>query len=310
MEEKNYSDSGLKKLKVYHGIILAVLFVVMMLFIAAPIQMRFGMYGLAITELIVLAMGIIPALILKADLKEVFPIKIPKLRQLFGTLIMWMATYLIVTLITLVIGYFFPESLNEVSAGLSEVITSIPMGIAFIIVAVMPAICEEVITRGFIQATFHSIKNKWVTIFLVGTIFGIFHLDFVRFFPTAILGGTMAYIMYESKNLILPMFLHFINNGLSTLVTFLVPMEETVGSLGVTTIPISTIGAWLILGSAAPFMFLLGSILIKKKNSKEKEQPNIKKNSFNNIYVAAIFTVIMLLLGFYILSRNIGELII
>ena len=280
MEEKK---NGLSSLKAYHGIGLAVLFILMMLFIATPIQMKYGMYGLAITELIVLAMGIVPALILKADLKEVFPIKVPALRQIFGTIIMWLATYMIVTLITLILGYFFPESLNQVSTGLNEVITSIPMGIAFIFVAVMPAICEEVITRGFIQATFHSFKNKWAIITLVGIIFGIFHLDFIRFFPTAILGGTMAYIMFETKNLVLPMFLHFINNGLSTLVTFLVPVQDSVNSLGTSSVPLASIGAWFIIASAAPFAFLLGSILIHKKQRNKEDQGISKKNSSNKI---------------------------
>lgn len=308
MEEK--SNNGLRTLKAFHGIGLAVLFVLMMLFVATPIQMKFGMYGVAITELIVLAMGIIPAIILKADLKEVFPIKVPALRQLFGTLIMWLATYFVVTLITLIIGYFFPESLNQVSTGLNEVITSIPMLISFFIVAIMPAICEEVLTRGFIQASFHSFKNKWSIVILVGVIFGIFHLDFVRFFPTAILGGTMAYIMFETKNLVLPMFLHFINNGLSTLVSFLVPAQDMASSIGSMQVPMASIGSWFIVASAAPFAFLLGSILIHKKGEKKYDDDKARRNSNKMIYVAATLTVIMLIIGFVIMRSSIGELIL
>lgn len=308
MEERN--NKGLKSLKAYHGIGLAILFVLMMLFVATPIQMKFGMYGVAITELIVLAMGIISAIILKADLKEVFPIKVPALRQLFGTLIMWVATYLVVTLITLIIGYFFPESLNQVSEGLNEVITSIPMWLAFIFVAIMPAICEEVLTRGFIQASFHNFKSKWSIVVLVGIIFGIFHLDFVRFFPTAILGGTMAYIMFETKNLVLPMFLHFINNGLSTLVSFLLPAQEMANSISSMEIPMASIGAWFIVASAAPFTFLLGSILIHKKGEKRESEPAEKKNWSKKIYLAATMTVVLFIIGLIIMSKFAGELLL
>lgn len=308
MEERN--NKGLKSLKAYHGIGLAILFVLMMLFVATPIQMKFGMYGVAITELIVLAMGIISAIILKADLKEVFPIKVPALRQLFGTLIMWVATYLVVTLITLIVGYFFPDSLNQVSEGLNEVITSIPMWLAFIFVAIMPAICEEVLTRGFIQASFHNFKSKWSIVVLVGIIFGIFHLDFVRFFPTAILGGTMAYIMFETKNLVLPMFLHFINNGLSTLVSFLLPAQEMANSISSMEIPMASIGAWFIVASAAPFTFLLGSILIHKKGEKRESEPAEKKNWSKKIYLAATMTVVLFIIGLIIMSKFAGELLL
>lgn len=308
MEEKN--NNGLKSLKAYHGIGLAILFVLMMLFVATPIQMKFGMYGVAITELIVLAMGIISAIILKADLKEVFPIKIPAIRQLFGTLVMWLATYLVVTLITLIIGYFFPESLNQVSEGLNEVITSIPMWLAFIFVAIMPAICEEVLTRGFIQASFHNFKSKWSIVVLVGIIFGIFHLDFVRFFPTAILGGTMAYIMFETRNLVLPMFLHFINNGLSTLVSFLLPAQDMANSISGMEIPMASIGSWFIVASAAPFAFLLGSILIHKKGEDRGSEVEGKNSWSKKIYVAAAITVVLFIIGVVIMSKFAGELVL
>lgn len=310
MVVKERNNNGLRSLKAYHGIGLAILFVLMMLFVATPIQMRFGMYGVAITELIVLAMGIIPAIILKADLKEVFPVKIPALRQLFGTLIMWGATYLVITLITLIIGYFFPESLNQVSTGLNEVITSIPMLISFFIVAIMPAICEEVLTRGFIQATFHSFKSKWSIIILVGIIFGIFHLDFIRFFPTAILGGTMAYIMFETKNLVLPMFLHFINNGLSTLASFLLPVQDMANSVSGMGIPMASVGSWFIVASAAPFAFLLGSILIHKKGERNHEEAAGENNWSKKIYVAATMTVILFIIGIVIMKKFVGELVL
>ncbi|MEG2936453.1 MAG: CPBP family intramembrane glutamic endopeptidase, partial [Clostridium sp.] len=228
----------------------------------------------------------------------------------FGTLIMWVATYLVVTLITLIVGYFFPESLNQVSEGLNEVITSIPMWLAFIFVAIMPAICEEVLTRGFIQASFHNFKSKWSIVVLVGIIFGIFHLDFVRFFPTAILGGTMAYIMFETKNLVLPMFLHFINNGLSTLVSFLVPAQEMANSISGMEIPMASIGSWFIVASAAPFAFLLGSILIHKKGERSYEEGTKKNNWSKKIYVAAAITVVLFIIGVVIMSKFASELVL
>lgn len=306
MEENNRS----RKLKPYHGIGLFVLVILMMLFVATPIQMRFGMYGVAITELIILVMAVIPAIILKANLKEVFPIKRPSIRQLFGTLIMWLATFLAVTLVTLIIGYYFPEGISQVSEGLNEVVTSIPMWISFIIVAIMPAICEEALTRGFIQASFHSFKSKWFIVVLVGIIFGIFHLDPFRFFPTAILGGTMAYIMIETKNLLLPIFFHFVNNGLSTLVSFLLPAQEAVEAVGEFYVPLASIGAYFIIGSAVPFLFLLGSILIHKKGELRKEDTSNTKKKINKIYVAAFFTVAMLVIGFVIISKSIGEIML
>jgi len=302
-------NNKFRALKPYQGIVLFVLVILMMLFVAAPIQMRYGMYGVAITELIVLAMAVIPAILLKADLREVFPIKKLSIRQIFGTLIMWIATFLGVTLVTLIIGYYFPEGLSEVSTGLNDVITSIPMGIAFFIVAIMPAICEEALTRGFIQATFHSFKSKWSIVLLVGVIFGIFHLDPFRFLPTAILGGAMAYIMIETKNILLPMFFHFFNNGLSTVVSFLMPAQGAVEAVGNFHVPLASIGAYFIIGSAIPFMYLLGSILIHKKGEISDVSETRSKKGVNKIYTAALVTIAMLVIGFVIMSRTMSDMI-
>ena len=38
----------------------------------------------------------------------------------------------------------------------------------------------------------------------MGIIFGIFHLDFVRFIPTAVLGAALTYVMLETDNILLP----------------------------------------------------------------------------------------------------------
>ena len=76
-------------LKPYHGIILFALVIVFLIFGATPIQEKFGMAGVALTELILLAMAIIPAIILKVDIKAMFPVRRPEIRQVFGVLLLW-----------------------------------------------------------------------------------------------------------------------------------------------------------------------------------------------------------------------------
>lgn len=305
MEENN----KFRTLKPYQGILLFILVILMMIFVATPIQMRYGMYGVAITELIILAMAVIPAILLKADLKEVFPIKKPTIGQIFGIIILWIGTFLGVTLVTLILGYFFPEGLGQVSAGLNDVITSIPMGIAFFIVAIMPAICEEALTRGFILSSFNSFKSKWSIIILVAIIFGIFHMDPFRFLQTAILGGALAYIMVETKNILLPVLFHFINNGLTTLVSFVSQSQETAVAATQFNVPLVSIGSYFIIGSAIPFLFLLGSILIHKKDKTDNTSSSMSKRSVKKIYVAAFITVVMLIIGAVIISKNLSDII-
>ena len=294
VEEKKYST-----LKPYQGIVLFISVVVMMIFIGAQIQMRLGIYGLAITELIILAMAVGLALLLKANLKEVFPIKVPAIRQLIGTILMWIGAYLVSGLAILILGYLFPDGLKAVNEGLEGVVTSAPLAIAFFITAIMPAICEEALMRGFIQASFNSFKSKWLIVILVGAIFGILHFDFIRFFPTAILGGVMAYIMVETKNLILPIFFHLINNGLATFVSFLPQPEVMVEQATEVYVSMLEIGQWLIMGSIIPFIFLIAHLLLHKKG----EGKFSKKNLIIKVVIAIILAVAMRLLGGFLIYQ-------
>lgn len=290
-----------KQLKPYQGILVFVLVILMLLFAASPIQMRLGMAGVAITELLILLFGIIPVFLFKANLKEVMPLKVPKPGQIMGVIIMWIGSLMAVLLVTMIIGYFFPEGLHEVSSSLSDTLTSVPMWLSFLIIAVSPAICEEVLVRGFILSSFSGLKNKWITVIIVGVLFGIFHLDFYRFLPTAILGLVLSYIMIETKNLLLPAFFHLVNNGFSTLVSFLTPkqVEEAASNFEV---PLISIGVYFILTAGAPVIFYLGSRLLRGNEQRADAETAalVKKKNRTMLLIMLACSFVMAAIGFAI----------
>lgn len=292
-------------LKPYQGIIEAILGILMLIFIAAPVQRSLGMTGLALTEIMVLLLAVISALLLKGDLGVIFSVRIPKLRQIAGTLVIWIGTYIGIMAITLIIGYIFPESLNSTSSAIGTLITSVPPALAFFIIAVMPAICEEALMRGFILSSFRSFKSRWTIVVLVGIIFGIFHLDFVRFFPTAILGMALAYIMLETENLLLPMLLHFVNNAFAAFAAFLAGSSGASAAAAESlNIPLISVGVYLVIASAVPFIILAGAYLIKDRS---KEIENTRKKKSIAVYVAAATTVILLVSGILIVSFSMED---
>ena len=92
-----------KKKSITAAFVMFALVIVMMLFVAAPIQMNLGMTGVLITELIFLAMAIIGTLLMKGSLKEVFPLKKPQFRQIAGTVLLWIGEYFIIMFSTMFI---------------------------------------------------------------------------------------------------------------------------------------------------------------------------------------------------------------
>lgn len=266
------------------GIIVFVVSMAALVFVAAPIQEALQMWGLALTELMLLALAIIPALRRRWPLREVFPMKIPSLAQVFGVLVLWLASYVAVYVTTVSLYYLFPAGMGALSTGLAEFFTSVPMPLALFIAAVMPAVCEEFLHRGLIQYTFKG-KSKWVTVLSMGFIFGLFHLDMFRFLGSAILGGVLAYIMWETKNLLLPILLHFVNNAVSTSIGFVT--QPNAGLMQALT----AIGYALIAATIVPFLFIAGSRLLMSGELR-KAKPIRKKT-----WVIATLLAVLLMAG-------------
>lgn len=80
-------------------------------------------------------------------------------------------------------------------------------------VGVVPAVCEEIMYRGYVQRAFEKSWGIWAAIFISGAIFGAYHLQISNFLPLATLGVFLAYVTYISDSLIPAMVAHFVNNG-------------------------------------------------------------------------------------------------
>ena len=114
--------------------------IVLMIFVCFPLQYRLGMTGLFLTELIFLAVSLLSCLIFRQKFSEVFKISRPKLRHVFGTLILWAGMILITSCIAVITMYLFPD-FQQTAEGLTEFISQTPAILTVIIVGVMPEIC-------------------------------------------------------------------------------------------------------------------------------------------------------------------------
>ncbi len=82
------------------------------------------------------------------------------------------------------------------------------------LIAVIPAIGEELFFRGVIQTVLAKwFKNYHVAIFTAAFVFSFFHLQFYGFLPRFILGVLFGYLLVWSGNIWLPILAHFINNA-------------------------------------------------------------------------------------------------
>jgi membrane protease YdiL (CAAX protease family) len=85
---------------------------------------------------------------------------------------------------------------------------------SILVVAVVPAIGEELIFRGFLQEKLQKATgNPILAIWLAGFIFSAFHLQFAGLVPRFMLGVGLGYLFYWTQNLWVPIIAHFFING-------------------------------------------------------------------------------------------------
>lgn len=108
--------------------------------------------------------------------------------------------------------------IKELQVQMAELITGFiksenALFYGLIYIALVPAIFEEIMFRGYIQRALEKSWGVWAAMIVSSIMFGAYHLQAGSILPLAFIGFVLAYVTYISDSLIPAMLLHFINNG-------------------------------------------------------------------------------------------------
>jgi uncharacterized protein len=97
-----------------------------------------------------------------------------------------------------------------------------------ILIAVIPGIGEELMFRGLIQQQFgRLLQNEHLTVWLAAAFFSAIHMQFQGFLARMILGALLGYLLVWSRNLWVPMIVHFLNNGLQVIMIYVMNIKPS-----------------------------------------------------------------------------------
>ena len=116
----------------------------------------------------------------------------------------------IMTFFSLISQFFFE---NEIGNFVTEIVAS-PYIILLLLIAVLPAITEEITIRGVVLSGYED-KNIYLAASITGLLFGIMHLDPQQFLYAAVLGFVLALVVRITNSIFASALIHFLINGTS-----------------------------------------------------------------------------------------------
>ncbi|MBO5345270.1 MAG: CPBP family intramembrane metalloprotease [Paludibacteraceae bacterium] len=89
------------------------------------------------------------------------------------------------------------------------------------VMAFLPAMCEEMLFRGWLQRVLVARVNYHVAIWVVAFIFSAIHFQFYGFVPRMLIGAALGYLYCYTGSLWAPIIAHFTNNAMAVVTAFL-----------------------------------------------------------------------------------------
>ena len=132
-------------------------------------------------------------------------------------------------------GAHFPAALHDFevwarasedrAAVLTKFLTNFSSGARFavgvLVIALVPAVAEELVFRGVIQKNLVRWFSPHVGVWLGAAIFSAIHFQFFGFVPRFVLGLVLGYLYLWSGNILVSMAAHFTQNAVQLLILYL-----------------------------------------------------------------------------------------
>jgi sodium transport system permease protein len=138
------------------------------------------------------------------------------------------------------------QALRDALAMLGSAMEGTPAWQLILLLALLPAVCEELAFRGFVLNGLRRSGHKWGAILVTSALFGVVHMLLQQSLSAFLIGIVIGYVAVKTNSVWPAMLFHFTHNSLAVLYGFATPVAAQS----------SPILSWLLV-PAAEFFHLL-----------------------------------------------------
>ncbi|MGI9517854.1 MAG: ABC transporter permease subunit/CPBP intramembrane protease [Pirellulaceae bacterium] len=173
--------------------------------------------------------AILMALFLTRGPRETLKLKWPRASYVPAAILIAILLHPGFVALSQVVMYIYPpsEGLAQVQVAVTTILADSPGPLATILViAMVPAVCEEVAFRGFILSGMQSIRRKWPAIIISALLFGIAHGILQQSIMASFVGVVLGVLAVQTGSLLPCIAYHAMHNALPVLMS-LFPAHAT-----------------------------------------------------------------------------------
>ena len=215
---KNIKQGSLPTIQ--EGLLILITALLLMVYAGGIMSLSEPLMGVILPQFFIGVLPVLACIYIKGDPRFIFGLNLPKGKDVIGAFCLYLGLGSFTLLLSNLLGYWFPEN----SQGLNEEYLRLLDGVAFVpallLIALVPAVCEELLFRGYLFTAFRQKMDVSKAVFFVSVLFGISHMSLIKLTPTALLGAGFAYAMYKSKSIVTSAMMHFLNNAFSVFVLY------------------------------------------------------------------------------------------
>ncbi len=200
---------------VHEAVGLFLLVLLLFWFIGQTTQTLDLVSGLVITQVVLIGLpGIGMIAWLGLPQKETLQARLPKAPDFGLAIVGGIATPCVGQLVFELQGAVIPASEKILEQFQDSLMLDLPLWALVVLIAVLPAIFEEILFRGAILGLLKKSMGPVARCLVVGILFGLLHLMLIRILPTGILGLIFTAAAIRSRSILVPMIMHLLNNGI------------------------------------------------------------------------------------------------
>jgi sodium transport system permease protein len=226
----------------------------LLIFVFIPWQKRDLVRGLLASQWLgMLGVVVVLARATRRRLPAMLALRPPDPRALIGAILIGASAWAAVALLSEWLIPVPKEVIEQLRRALVPQDQSRGFATNLLLVALTPAVCEEALFRGVVVRGLATRLAPSAAVVVTGVLFGLFHLDLYRLFPSTALGILLSWLALTSGSLVPSMVAHFLNNAILISLATL-GLDQRLGTLGrsvgvavfVVAAAVSALGIWLV----------------------------------------------------------------